>query len=126
MADVAGSIPQLILDGSPFDVMADANISEVGSGFEIDFIPTSGRHMKKMTRRVETRESVVLACNGAEREILVALAERVEDFSMSYETAGGDIYRTTGSIEFETRETEELRATIKMFPRTKWQPFVAS
>ncbi len=123
--DVAGSIRKLTLDGIPFDVNADANISEVGSKFENSILPTSGRGMRKMMKRTEDREGVVVACNGDERDILRELADRPTDFPLSYETAAGDVYRTTGFIEFENRETEENKASLKLFPRKEWQPFIA-
>ena len=125
MSDIAGSIRKLILDGTTFDVPADANISETGGAFENESIATSGRNMKKMTRRPENREGVVVMANGAERDLLKALSERVDDFTMSYTTAGGDVYRCSGWIEFENRETEELRATIQLHPRTSWDAFLA-
>ena len=125
MGDVSGSIRKVILDGISFDVMADTNISEVGSKWENEAIPTSGRNIKKMVRRVESREGVTLACNGLERDLLKDLAERTDAFPMSYETAGGDVYRTVGWIEFENRETEENRATIQMHPQDDWDAFVA-
>lgn len=126
MSDTGGSIRKLLLDGVPFDVMADSNFSEIITKFENDRIPTSGRNLKKMTRRVPKVESVVVACNGEEREVLKLLGETTVDFSMSYETAGGDTYRAVGSIEVENRESEELRATIQLHPAGKWEPFVAS
>ena len=125
MSDIAGTVRKVILNGVSFDVMSDTNVSEMGSSTENEMLPTSGRNVLKKTKRVTTREGVVLACNGAEREVLVALADATEDFPMSYTTAGGDTYRAEGAIEFETRETEENRATIKMLPRTDWSAFVA-
>jgi hypothetical protein len=126
MSDLAGTIRKVTLDGIAFDAMADTNVSETGSQWEVSGVPTSGRNMKKMVRRPETRESIVLACNGAEREVLKELAERIDDFPMSYTTAGNDVYRCTGFIEFETRETEENRATIQLIPRDQWESFVAT
>ena len=126
MGDIAGSLRKVTLDGITFDVMADTNVSEVGSQWENSAIPTSGRNMKKMVRRPENRESVILACNASERDVLHELAERTVDFPMSYETADGSVYRTVGFIEFETRETEENRATIQMIPRNDWDSFIAA
>lgn len=125
MSDLSGTIRNVTLDGVSFDVMADSNISEVGSSHENEMVPTSGRNVRKMTKRVEVREGLVLAANGAERELLKALAERTDDFPMSYQTAGGDTYRADGSIEFATRETEENRAAITLLPRATWSAFVA-
>lgn len=126
MSDVAGSIRKVTLDGITFDVPADANVSEVGSGFLNESIPTSGRTLRKMTKRSQTREGLVVIANGAERELLQELADRLSDFPISYETSGGDVYRTTGWIEFENRETEELRCAIQLHSRNGWDAFVAA
>ena len=125
MSDTSGSIRKVTLDGITFDVPADANFKETPSQYETDAIPTSGRNIKKMTKRVRVVDGVSIICNGAERELLKDLAEGHKDIPMSYETAGGDVYRATGWIEFESRETEELKATVKMFPRNnRWEAFV--
>lgn len=125
--DIAGTLRKVTIDGITYDVMADTNVTETGSAFENEAIPTSGKNMKKMTRRPENRESVVLACNGDERELLRAAADSPRtNIPLSYETAAGDVFRADGWIEFENRETEENRATIQMHPRTEWDQFVAS
>jgi hypothetical protein len=125
MADVTGTPRKVTLDGITFDVFADTNIKEVGSKWENAAVPTSGRNMHKMTKRVESREGITLATNGAERDILKELSERNTDFPMSYELASGDVYRATGWIEFESRETEENRSTVMLHPRTDWSAFLA-
>lgn len=125
MADVSGSLRKVTLDGVTFDVFGDTNISATPSAFENTSVPTSGRNMRKMMKRSEIRESVTIVANGAEQEALKELAERLTDFPMSYETAGGDVFRATGWIEFESHETEENRATIQMHPRQSWEAFLA-
>lgn len=125
MAKVSGSIRKVSLDGVPYETAPDTNISEIGSRYENSDIPTSGENMRKMVRRTETRENVVLVVDDSEREALRELSERLDDFPMSYETAGGGVFRTVGYIDFENRETEENRATIKMIPRTVWSLFAA-
>lgn len=126
MGDVAGTPKKLILDGITFDFAADTNISEIGSSYVNEVIPTSGRSFLKQTKRTENREGVTIIANGAERELLKALAERQTAFSMSYETAAGDVFRTVGWIEFETRETEENRATLQLLPQAPWDSFLSS
>lgn len=123
MSDIAGAIRKVTLDGVTYRVFGDANIKEVGSGWENSSVVTSGGTMRKMVKRVEERESVVLVANGQERETLRDLADGLSDFPMSYETASGDVYRAIGFIEFESRETEENRATVKLIPRDKWEFF---
>lgn len=125
MADVSGTLRGVTLNGVAFNVMGDTDISEMGGAFEVEIIPTSGPGMKKMTRRNETRESVVVACSDSERELLQSLSEQIADFPMSYTTASGSTYQATGSIEFENRTSAENRATIKLLPRNGWQAFVA-
>ena len=127
MSDTVGTPRKVTLDGLTFDVMADANFSEMGSQFETEPVPTSGRTLKKMTKRSKSVESVNLACNGSERADLEDLADRLTDFPMSYELASGDIFRAVGFIVFENRETETITATIQMHPAqdNKWEPFIA-
>lgn len=125
MADVTGTLRKVTLDGVTYDVFADTNVSAIGSQFENTPVPTSGRNMRKMVKRVTTRDGITLVANGAEQQALKALADGLDDFPMSYETAAGDVYRTTGFIEFATHETEETRASIMMHPRQDWEPFLA-
>lgn len=125
MSDLVGTLKKVTLDGITFNAHADANISETGSKNENSSLATSGRNLRKVLKRPEIRESVVLACNGAEREIIKQLDERLDDFPMSYTTAAGDVYRCSGWIVFESRETEEGRATIQMHPREDWESFLA-
>ena len=126
MGDISGSIRKLTLNGVTYDVMHDANINEIGSGYENTAIPTSGRNIRKMAKRVQLRESVIVAANGNERDALHALADGGADFPMAYTTAAGDVYHATGFIEFVKRETEENRAELKLIPRTKWESFLKS
>ena len=123
MGDIAGSIRKLTLDGISFDVMADANFNKTGSSTENDRIPTSGKSFKKMTKRVQKVESVVIKVNTDEDEILEGLADRLEDFPMSYTKADGSVYRATGSIEYESSETMENRGTVQLHPSDGWEKF---
>ena len=122
--DLSGTLKSVVLDGIPFDVAADTNVTEIGSNVESESIPSSGRNMRKMTKRPENREGVTLLCNDAERVLIKELAERTVDFPMSYETAGGSVYSCNGYIEFESRETQENKATIQMLPRVGWDEFI--
>ena len=117
---VSGTPRVLELNGIAFNLLADVDVSEMGGSVEKEAIPTSGENMMKMTRRAQTRESVVVACSDEERELLQALSERVANFPMSYTTAAGGSYHATGSIEFETRTLSENRATIKLLPVDNW------
>lgn len=124
MSDIVGAIRKVTLDGMTFDVFGDTNIKEVGGKYENTAVVTSGRNLRKMMKRVEERDGITIAANGQERDLLKELSERTTDFPMSYQTASGDTYKTTGWIEFESRETEENKATIKMIPRDTWHSFL--
>jgi hypothetical protein len=126
MADITGTLRKVTLDGVTYDVFADSNVKAIPSRYENTAIPTSGRNMHKMMRRVQSREDVTLVANGAEQEALKSLAERRSDFPMSYQTAAGDVYRAQGWIEFARHDTEENRATVTMHPREEWEAFLVS
>ncbi len=123
MSDVAGTIKKVTLDGVTYDVPADIDVTEMGSGFENSMIPTSGRNILKQVTRAEIREGVVLIANDQEMDVLTALAEQQIPFPMSYQTAGGSIKRATGWIEFTNRTTAENRATLILLPQGKWATF---
>lgn len=125
MGDIAGTIRKLLIDGLPFDTMADADITEVGSQYLNESLPTSGRNMRKMTKRPQTREGFVIACNPAEQVILKNLADSRSIIPLSYTRADGSQFRAPGWIEFESLTTMENRATVKLHEQTDWQVFVA-
>ena len=128
MANNSGTIRKLVLNGVSYDVPADINITINLSSFEIEGIPTSGRTMHKMTRRVPTMEGVVLITNPSEADTLKNLAEGLADITMSVELAGGDTYKATGKINYENFETEENRSSLTLIPgKTKnaWTLFKA-
>lgn len=119
----SGSVRKLLLDGVEFDVTSDANFSEVGGAFEKEMLATSGENMLKTTRRSQTVEGVVLSVSDSDRVLLKNLSEQTDDFPMSYTLADGSSRRASGHIEFEARETEEGKATIKLLPRGEWSDF---
>ena len=123
--DTSGSILKLTLSGITFDVMADSNFNQTGSQTENDRIPTSGNSFPKKTKRIMKVESVVIKADPSTRNFLESLADAIKDFSMSYKTADGSVFRAKGSINYENVESEENRATIQLHPNAKWEPFIA-
>jgi hypothetical protein len=124
----SGTIRKLTIDGVSYDVPADINITFNRSSFETEGVPTSGRTMFKMTRRVPTMESVVLMTDPAEAEALKNVAEGLADIPISVELADGSTYRTTGKIFYENWETEENRSAVTVIPnKTKdaWTAFLS-
>ena len=123
MAGVAGSNRQLTLNGVDFIIAADANFSEMGSSVEVDRIPTSGPSVKKITKRVQTVESVVVIADAETSELLRTLDESIPDIPMSYQLANGEVITAVGNIVYENRETEENRASLKLQARDGWTVF---
>ena len=124
--NISGSIRKVTLDGVTYNAAADANLSATGSAFENSGVAHSGGNMRKMVRRVKVVDGVTLIVNASEQDQLEVLAGRPTDFPISYETADGSVFRCTGWIEYEKVESEENRASVKMFPRVKWSSFVAA
>ena len=124
----SGTIRKLVLDGVSYDVPADINITFNRSSFEIEGVPTTGRTMFKMTRRVPTQEGVVVMTDPAEAEALNDLSERLDSFPIAVTLADNSTYRTTGKINYENWETEENRSSIMIIPDktvNAWTPFLA-
>jgi hypothetical protein len=127
MAANSGSIRKLVLNGVSYDVPASANLTLNLSSFETEGIPTSGKTMFKMTRRVPTIEGVELNTTPREAETLKILAEGLADITIAVELADGSVYRGTGKINYENFETEENKSTLTLIPaKTKnaWTAFV--
>ena len=125
MGNTSGSIRKLTIGGITYDVMADSNFNQRGSGFENDRIPTSGNSFKKMTKRIQKVESVIVKADPNTRINLKAQSEQLDDLSMSYTTADNSVFRAKGSIFFENVESEENRATVQLHPNADWELFVA-
>lgn len=123
--DAVGSIRKVTLDGVTFNAAADADLSQIRGRFTNEAIATSGSNMKKQTARVEEVTGVDLVTNGAEFDALKALSERTKDFPMSYTTAAGDVYRASGWIDLEKRQTSDGKTSVKLIPRQSWEPFLA-
>jgi hypothetical protein len=121
--DLAGTIISVTIAGVTYDAGADGGIKAVPTSHENTAVPTSGRNIHKMVKRVMSRE-VTLVANGVEQDALKALAESPEHFTLAYATAAGDVYRATGWIEFASHETEENKAEITMFPERDWSVFL--
>ena len=118
--NTVGNVRKLTLDGIVFRVAADANFSEKFTQYENEMIPSSGESMLKKVKKVASVEGVALIVNGVEREQLKQFNDQLEDITINYQTAAGDVYRTTGTINVDARETESGKCTITLLPRAEW------
>ncbi len=122
---VVGTVKRVNVDGVPFNVMADSNFTQNNSRFENEGVPTSGETLQKKTARVQSVESVSIAASEDEDNSLKELADRNDTYPLSYETAAGRVYRTTGFIKYENRETESGTTKLQLIPSSAdgWQLF---
>ena len=129
MGSTSGTIRKLMLNGIPFRVPGDINVTLNLSPFETEGVPSSGQTMFKMTIRNPMAEGVVLLADPSEQDLLRGFADSLDSFPMSMTLADGSVYRTVGRINFENVETEENRAAIQLIPDRSlgaWELFVAS
>lgn len=127
MPPVVGTPQEIMLDGTSFDVKADADITINPVPSENEGIPTSGRTFKKVTRKSADAESIPFEIEAVEIDILVELHERVDPFPISLTMADGSSHKTTGWINFENYTTAEGTAPITVIPDSSvdpWERFV--
>jgi len=128
MSDVSGTPRKVTLDGVPYRVAGDANITLNLSPYETEGVPTSGQTMFKKTVRSPTAESIPIIANPVEQDTIRQLAERLDSYPMSLTLADNSVYTCVGQINFENVETEENRVSIMIIPDRSigaWQLFAA-
>ena len=125
MGNTTGTIRKAVIDGITFDVFADANITFNRTAYEIEGQATTGKNMMKMTKRVQTIESLDLAVTPKEMETLKSKSESLADVTLSVELADASVYKATGRVYFESYESETGKATCTLIPVRDWQPFLA-
>jgi hypothetical protein len=109
----------------PFNLSADADIAELFSLFEKEMLATSGDGMLKMTRRIPALIGVPLVCNPTEMGQLVVWANQIDDITMGYVDAGGNLFSATGHINIQQRQTQTGVTTIDLLPRGEWTTVLA-
>lgn len=124
MSRVVGSVRKATFNGVTYLVKASTNVKRMGSKFTNEAIATSGENVRKMTKRVDSAESLDLVVTGLEAETLKDLSESTSDIPMSLEYASGDVYRTVGWVHLDSHESEEGTASVTIFPRRNWEAFV--
>lgn len=123
MGDVVGTIRGASVEGIPYRVAGDANATHVITKYENSKIPTSGKAMTKKVKRIPVIEGATLITNPDEAATLKAFAEDVEDIKFSVTLADGTIYKAEGTIEVESRETEEGRTAVQFLPNDDWTKY---
>jgi hypothetical protein len=122
---VAGTPRAFTIEGIPFDLAADVNVSRMLNGYENSKIATSGSAMSKKIKRVPTAESVVLVTNEREKDQLRSFADGLDDLKFSFTWISGDVVKCQGIFNIESDESEENRTTIVVHPTDQWTFFPA-
>lgn len=122
---MAGSLRKATLFGTTYNVMTEGGVSGVGSGSENTLIPTTGGNILKMVGRAHIIEGLSLICTREEADELKSLSESNVSGDLALEDANGDTVRATGWIDYESYETEDAKATIKLLPEGPWTSFLS-
>lgn len=120
-----GTLRNVMIEGNTYLAAADVAVSHILSQYEKAMIPTSGKAVMQMTKRIPAAESVVLITTAQEAEQLRNFANSTELLNMSFTLVTGDSYSARGTIELENRETDTGRTTIQMLPEEDWVLFAA-
>ena len=126
MGDNVGTLKKVVIDGVSYDVFVDINVSFTPTRFKREDIPTSGRTLHKMTKRVRKMEDITIAASPAEVEALASKAESLASKTIAVEFADGSIYRATGQIDFDKWESQDGKGTVTLIPDKDWTPFLAN
>ena len=123
--DISGTPISVSLDGTSYRVTRDANFTDQVVEYTNEMLATSGRGMRKKTKKIPVVESVTLSVNSDEREQIRGFNDQDDDITLAYTNAAGDVFRNEGTINVEGLETENNTLTITMQPRGSWTAFIA-
>ncbi len=116
MANVAGSIRRISLNGIGFDVMGDADFSKV-PGSVNDAIATSGTTIHTIVKQVGKVTGVVVdGSDGIANQQIHDLHDTIIPFPISYTKANGDVVTGPGRINITSDTTAEGRIEIELIP----------
>ena len=121
---MSGSLSKLTLNGLPFDVANDADITEVFTKYTNTIVQTSGRSSISQESRVQEISGVVIIIRPGDKGLLKSLSESGREFNMSYAHRDGTVYRAKGTINIESNTTMQNRTTVTLLPTTEWTEFI--
>jgi hypothetical protein len=123
--DVTGPGGKLTLNGTTFRLAADANVNHGAPTHKNEAVAVSGGgNLRKMTQTTQEMKSLSVLTNADELEVLRGFAASTEDITMAYTSPAGDVWRATGWIDFEGRESESGKVELTLYPRDGWTSFV--
>ena len=121
----SGSPRKLQLDGTPFDMAADIDLTQ-GVGQELEGIATTGDVMPKITKKAQMYTGVSLVVDDDDWELLQELAERKDFFPSSYTNVNGSSYTGEAMINIpDGRTSSENKVDIEILAKSAFEAFVA-
>ncbi len=119
-----GDIRQLTLNKINLRVTGGTGFARITGPYEKESIPTSGKPDIKRTKRTEDVTSVEIQASGSERELVRDMSESLKSIDMSYTTAEGSNYTTSGEVEITDDDAVDGKLTLKLLPVEDWTPTV--
>lgn len=119
-----GDIRQFTFNKLDLRVIGGSDFSRKTGKFAKENIPTSGGPDIKFTKQTEDIESVEVAVDGAERELVRDASNETVNRDMAYVTANGDTYTNSGQITITADSTADGKMTLTLLTTGDWSPIV--
>lgn len=116
----AGSPNKLAIDGLPFDIAGDSDLSEVFSRFTNTIVPSSGEDSISQEARAREVSGVVIILKKGDKQLLANIADSGDIVSLSYTVRDGSRYAGRGNINIENNQTMQNRTSITLLPVGEW------
>jgi len=116
----SGSLNKLSIDGIPFDVAGDADLSEVFSRYTNSIVPTSGTDTISQEARAREVTGVVVVVKPGDKSLLASIADSGDVVSLSYTHRDGTRYAGQGNINIENNQTMQNRTSMSLLPVGEW------
>ena len=115
-----GSLRKCTIAGVAYRVIADADLSQTPTSYENSTIATSGNAVIKQEKRTEDARDLILFTSPDEIKTLKRVQDEGVAVSLSYQESNKTSWRSTGTINIETRTTMENRTTVSLLPNGEW------
>lgn len=115
-----GTMAKLTLDGIGFPCVADADWTEVFTGFTNSVMQTSNGGVIVQESRPREITGVQISVQKGARGLLKAMIEDGKPIKISYRNRDGDRYSGQGTVNTDGRTTMKNVATLSLIPIGDW------
>ena len=119
---MSGTWKRVSIDGSSYNVKAEADATLMGGSVENAPIPHSGGTAQKQTRRPDSITGVILVLDPGEHARLKARNDnptKKPGYSMSATDNEGNTYKSSGFINYQGMGNMENTGTVDLIPMVK-------